>query len=96
MKTEYGHYYVFLDVDEFWDTVKFWRAKGYTLIQESHVDYSPKVIQNDMPVVLNVDDNSTMMYGLVWFNRERYFSDPTFVKLYNKKLRELKLKRIIK
>ncbi len=96
MKTKYGHYYVFLDVDDFWNKVKYWKSKGYLWIQESHIDYTPKVIQNDMPVVLNVDENSTMMYGVVSFHREKYFSDPTFVKLYNKKLRELKLKRILK
>jgi hypothetical protein len=95
MKTEVGHYYIFFNIDDFWNKVNYWKSKGCTWLIESHMDYKPTLIQEDMPIVLNVDNNS-MMFGRIDNHRQRYFSNPTFVKLYNKELRKLKLKRILK
>ncbi len=95
MKTKIGHYYIFFSEVEFWKKVNYWKSKGRTWIQESHENYNPKVKQEDMPCVLNVDDYY-MIQGKVHSNEKLYFSDPTFVKLYNKTLRELKIKRILK
>jgi len=95
MKTKIGHYYIFFSEVEFWKKANYWKSKGRTWIQESSQWYNPTVKQINMPCVLNVDDK-TMMYGVVGFDKEKYFSDPTFVKLYNKTLRKIKLKRILK
>ena len=88
-------YHIFHTAKDFWKQVKIYKSEGYTWIQESHPDYDPAVNDSHMPVILNVDNNKTMMFGLInglW--KDRYFKDPEFVKLYNQSLRKLKLKKI--
>ena len=87
-------YYIFHAEEDFWKTVKEYKNLGYTWIQESHFDYNPAVNQIDMPVVLNLDDNKTMMFGVVSTYKEKYFADPKFVKLYTSSLRKKKLEKI--
>lgn len=31
MKTKVGHYYVFIDVNDFWQKVNYWKDKGFLL-----------------------------------------------------------------
>lgn len=95
MKTGYGFYYIFFNVNDFWKTVDYFKSEGRYWIQESHLSYNPNVNQQDMPVVLSVDDTN-MMFGIISYNKDRYFSDPEFVKFYNYELRKNKLKRILK
>jgi hypothetical protein len=99
MKTKVGHYYVFFNLDDFWYKVNYWKSKGYHWIQERHMDYNPKINKNDLPVVLSVTKDGmgkTMMFGIVEYYKEQYFSYPIFVKIYNIELRKLKLKRLLK
>jgi len=91
MKTKVGHYYVFFSLVDFWEKVDYWTSKGHKWIHNAQ----PIVPKNVLPVVLNVDD-TTIMHGIIEKHKEKYFEDPTFVKLYNKSLREYKLKRILK
>lgn len=88
-------YHIFHTAKEFWKQVKIYKSQGYTWIQDSHFDYNPIVNDSHMPVVLNVDDEKTMMFGIIngiW--KEKYFSDPKFIKLYNKSLRKKKLQKL--
>lgn len=94
MKTEHGNYYIFFNSDDFWKKVQYWKLRGRVWIIEPHPDYNPQLRDKDFPCVLNVDSKS-MMFGVIFnFNKDKYFSDPIFVKLYNKELRKLKLKNI--
>jgi len=36
MKTEVGHYYVFVDAKDFWKKVYYWHKKGYRWVFEKH------------------------------------------------------------
>jgi hypothetical protein len=48
-----------------------------------------------MPVVLNADNQKTMLIGIInSIHKNRYFANPEFVKIYNQSLRKLKLKKI--
>ena len=97
MKTEVGHFYVFVNSEDFWEKVKYWKSEGYYWIHESHPDYNPNITQEDMPCALSVskdDSGPTMMHGIVKYNRERYFANDMFVKLYKQEMRKYKLKRI--
>lgn len=87
-------FHIFHSADDFWKTVNEYKNIGYTWIQESHFDYNPKVTQNDMPCVLNADDNRTMMFSIIELYKDRYFKDPKFVILYNQSLRKKKLETI--
>jgi len=88
-------YHIFHTTEDFWKQVKYYKSKGYTWIQESHFDYEPTISVSDMPIVLNADNQNTMMFGVInGFNKKRYFLDPVFVKLYNKSLRIKKLQKI--
>jgi hypothetical protein len=88
-------YHIFHTTKEFWKQVKIYKSKGYTWVQESHFDYDPNVTDNDMPVVLNSDNQKTMMFGIINGPfKERYFSDPKFVKIYNNSLRKKKLEKL--
>jgi len=87
-------YHIFHNVEDFWKQVEIYKSEGYYWIQESHY-YNPKVTQEDMPGVLNADENKQMMFGIIKSCKTAYFSNPEFVKLYKKSLREKKLERII-
>jgi hypothetical protein len=88
-------YHIFHTAKEFWNQVKIYKSKGYTWVQENHPKYDPNVTDNDMPVVLNADDQKTMMFGIInGIHKKKYFSDPKFVKLYNKSLRKKKLEEL--
>ena len=88
-------YHIFHTADDFWKQVKEYKKLGYTWIQENHPKYDPKVNEEDMPVVLNADHNKTIMFGIISFYKDRYFSDPEFVKLYTQSLRKKKLQKIL-
>lgn len=87
-------HYIFHDEKDFWKTVYEYKNIGYTWIQESHFDYNPTVTQKNMPVILNVDENKTLMFSIIELYKDRYFKDPNFVILYNKSLRKKKLEVI--
>jgi len=87
-------YHVFHTAKDFWKQVKIYKKLGYTWIQENHPKYNPNVTDSDMPVVLNADDEKTMMFGIISHHKKKYFADPEFVRLYNHSLRKLKLKKI--
>lgn len=87
-------YHVFHTTEDFWKQVKIYKSKGYTWIQENHPKYNPTVTDKDMPVVLNADNEKTMMFGLVSAYKELYFKDSIFVKEYNKSLRKKKLEKL--
>jgi len=95
MKTKVGHFYVFLSLDEFWEKVNYWKSKGFYWVFENHPDYNPTVEKKDLPLVLSIDSHTMGFGSAATTIRERYFSDPTFVKLYNIELRKLKLKKIL-
>lgn len=87
-------YHIFHKAEDFWLQVEEYKKLGYIWIQESHFDYAPKVNQDDMPVVLNADDEKTMMWGRVDMYKHRYLQIPGFAKEFNKSLRKLKIKEI--
>ncbi len=89
-------YHIFHKVEDFWLQVEEYKKQGFTWVQESHFDYKPNITQNDMPVVLNADDEKTMMFGIVSLYKQRYFKFPSFAKEFNKSLRKEKLKEINK
>lgn len=95
MKTNEANYYIFFSVKDFWKKVNYWKSKGRVWINNDDPKYKPKATQKEMPCVLNVD-NWSMMWAQVNADRRGFFEDPTFVELYNKTLREIKLKRILK
>ena len=87
-------YQIFHVVEDFWNQVNIYKSEGYTWIQENHPNYNPDVRNTDMPVVLKADEYKTMMFGVInGFNKKSYFSDPKFVKIYNKSLRKKKLEK---
>ena len=75
-----------VDIKKFFEKLNF---------DDDHINYNPNVIQENMPCILSVDKDG-MVYGIISTNKETYFSNPTFMKNYNSKLREIKLKRILK
>ena len=87
------NYYIFFNIEEFWDKVNYYKSKNILWLCDEHVDYNPNIVQEDMPCVLSVDDS--MIYGIISTNKKTYFSNLTFMKIYNTKLREIKLKRIL-
>lgn len=87
-------YHIIHTAEDFWQKVKMYKTSGYSWIQDSHSKYDPRVTDVDMPCVLNADDKKTMMYGNIEVHKNKYFSDPTFVKLYNISLRKKKLQKI--
>lgn len=93
MKTETGNFYIFFNSEDFWKKVNFWKSKNRVWNIDSHPSYNPTIREKDFPCVLNVDDD-TMMYGIINSCSESYFSDPFFVKLYNKELRKKKIIKI--
>ena len=58
-------YHIFHTADDFWKAVNHYKSLGYTWIQESYFDYNPKITDSDMPIILNADENKTMMFGLM-------------------------------
>jgi len=88
-------YHIFHNVEDFWKQVEIYKSEGYKWVQEYDPRYKPIVTEKDMPCVLNADENETMMFSVIEYNKDRYFADKKFVKLYQKSLREKKLKRII-
>ena len=88
-------YHIFHNAEDFWKQVKIYKSEGYTWIQETDPRYNPVVTQEDMPCVLNVDNVKTMMHSVIKYNKEWYFADKEFVKLYQKSLREFKLNRLL-
>ena len=91
MKPEY---LIIFDLDEAKDIIKKYLADGYRWIYESSNDYMPNITASDMPIVLNADNYKTLLFGVISANKDRYFSEPEFVILYNKALRKKKLNRI--
>ena len=89
-------YHIFHNTENFWKQAHEYKNLGYTWINEPHGKYNPIVTEKDLPVILNADDQKTMMIGVINYNRDRYFSDPEFVKLYNSSLRKQKLETINK
>lgn len=89
-------YHIFHSAEDFWEQVKTYKTLGYSWIQESRSSYDPSITDIDMPCVLNADDKKTMMVGNIYAHKERYFSDPEFVRLYNNSLRKKKLETIWK
>ena len=88
-------YHIFHTAEDFWKQVKIYKKLGYTWIQENHPKYKPNVNDSHMPVVLNADNEKTMMFGIIdGFHKKKYFSDPKFVRLYNNSLRKKKLEKI--
>lgn len=87
-------HHIFHTAEDFWKTVNDYKVLGYTWIQESHSSYNPNVTEVDMPVLLNVDDEKTLMFGVISAHKEKYFADPKFVKLYTKSLRKKKLEKL--
>ena len=76
-------YHIFHTAEDFWKQVEIYKCKGYTWIEESHPQYIPYVTDKDMPVILNADNQNTIMWGIInGPNKERHFSDPKFVLLY--------------
>ncbi len=88
-------YYIFHDEKDFWKKVNDLKSIGYTWIQESHFDYNPTVTQKDIPVILNIDEQKTMMFSIIDYYKSKYFSDPEFVRLYSISLRKKKLETIL-
>ena len=88
-------YHIFHNVEDFWQQVKIYKSEGYTWIDDNTIRYNPDVTQKDMPCVLNADSYKTMMFSIIEYNKKSYFSNPEFVKLYQKSLREFKLIRIL-
>lgn len=88
-------YHIFHTEKDFWNQVKIYKSNGYTWIQENHPKYDPVVNDSHMPVVLNADNQKTMMFCIIngiW--KDKYFSDPIFVKSYNKSLRKKKIEKL--
>jgi hypothetical protein len=95
MKTRSGHFFIIFDVDDFWEKVDYWKSKGKLWIMDYQENYSPRVCQDDMPVVLSIDNFTMMFSKIITGDENPYFSDPRFVKLYKKELRKRKFKRLI-
>jgi len=99
-------YHIFHTADDFWKAVAHYKSLGYSWIQDSHFwdpvfsnsmdNYNPKVTDSNMPVILNADENKTMMFGLMSRYKYRYMSDPKFVELYNKSLRDFRKRKLEK
>jgi len=87
-------YHIFHKVEDLWLQVEEYKKQGFIWVQESHFDYKPNITQDDMPVVLNADDDKTMMFGKVSMYKHRYDQIPGFAKEFSKSLRINKLKEI--
>ena len=87
-------YHIFHAREDFLEQVKKYKSEGYHWIQENHSRYNPTIYESDMPIVLNADNENTMMVGIININKAKYFSNPIFVKEYNRSLRKKKLEKI--
>ena len=79
------------DVSFYFDEYK---SKGYTWIQENHPDYIPQVLEKDLPIILVADEDKTLMFGIIEYYEEQYFSNPKVLAEYNRTLRNKKLTKL--
>lgn len=84
-------YYVFINIESFWETVNKLKDDGYRWM--NYMD--PHISIDDIPIVLNTDDSNIMLHGIVKYHKDFYFKNKEFLRLYNICLREEKLKTIL-
>lgn len=87
-------YHVIFNKEDYNELVNSYLKQGFVWINGPMDDIS--VGSNDFPLVLNCDNEKTMMVGIIKYSKEFYFSNPLFVKKYNEALRKKKLERILK
>jgi len=87
MKTETGHFYIIFDKDEYKKLYTKYSEKGYVL---------DKNIDNKYPyAVYCYYDNKIIALVEIALYKKEYFSNEKFKKLYKKRVRKQKLKRLI-
>jgi len=91
-------YHIIFSVEDALHMMKKYQLDGYTWIYDNRY-YIPNLTNQDMPIVLTADAAKTLLFSIISFNKDRYFLDPEFVKLYKKSYnifyRDIKLKRIL-
>jgi hypothetical protein len=101
MKTKIGWYYIFFEKEEYEKIVKSFMNGGYfwigdNLVQTRKKRNIRKIENKDFPIVLNISEKEkNMLYGIIRYNKELYFKDREFKKLYTKELRKHKLKKLL-
>jgi len=91
-------YHIFFSVEDALHMMDKYQLDGYTWIYDDNY-YIPPLKDQDMPIILLADTAKTLLFSIISYNKERYFSDPEFMKIYKKSYnifyRDIKLKRVL-
>jgi len=84
-------YHIIFDKEDYNELVDSYLKQGFNWING---EFIPNL--HEFPLVLNCDDEKTMMVGIIKYHKDFYFSNTLFRKKYNETLRKKKLERILK
>ena len=82
-------YHIIFDKEDYNELVDSYLKQGFNWING---EFIPKYL-HEFPLVLNCDDEKTMMVAVISYFEESYFAEPEFMKLYTVALREKKLQK---
>ena len=82
-------YHIIFDKEDYNELVDSYLKQGFNWING---EFIPKYL-HEFPLVLNCDDEKTMMVAVIKYFKDAYFSDSEFMKLYTVALREKKLQK---